>query len=122
MRNPRAHAEPQVHDRKSGRLDGLAFAKILGVSAPQVAKMIGVSPRGLRQTPASPRIQEKLARFVSLVLRVRQMFGGEMSAVKIWLNAPHPDLGCATPMRCLMDGQVDQVESLVDAHESGQPD
>ncbi|HET9342927.1 MAG TPA: antitoxin Xre/MbcA/ParS toxin-binding domain-containing protein [Candidatus Eremiobacteraceae bacterium] len=122
MPSPVARAGPQVHDPKSGRLDGIAFAKILGVSTPLVGKMIGVSLQGLRQTPASPRIQGKLARLVSLVLRVRHMFGGDMGVVKIWLNAPHPDLGRVAPMRYLMEGYVAEVESLVYACESGQPD
>ena len=121
MRTSLPRVETQVQDRKSGRLDGVALAKVLGISTPQIAKMIGVSSQSLRQSPASPRIQGKLARVVALVLRVCQMFGGDMGAVRIWLNAP-PDLGRIAPMRYLTDGHIAQVESVVDAYEFGQPD
>jgi len=105
-----------------GRVDVQTLTKTYGLSTFLVAKMIGVAPATLRQNSTSPKVRHGLQRLASLLLNVRRMFDGDMDAVKAWLNAPHPDLGRTTPMMYLVEGHVEQVESLVDAYLSGQPD
>jgi len=49
------------------------------------------------------------------------MLDGPIESVRIWLRAPHPDLGGRTPLSCLTEGNSQVVEALVRAIETGQP-
>jgi len=46
---------------------------------------------------------------------------GSIEYVRIWLRAPHPDLGGRTPLSYLLAGKPEAVEALIAAAESGQP-
>jgi uncharacterized protein (DUF2384 family) len=106
----------------ASRLDVRALTKTFGLTTLQVAKMLGIVPAELRRRSTSPNVRDGLRRLTSLLSSVSRMFGGDTDAVKDWLKGPHPALGRVTPMKYLVDGHVAQVESLVDAYVSGQPD
>lgn len=116
------HALLSAHDPRTGRYDAKRLASTLAVSHKQMADIVGYSARGLAKNPTSPRLQDKLARLVVLVTSLRELLDGDMALVRIWLNAPHPVLGNASPLDYLMGGHLDLVEGLVHAIETGQPD
>ena len=62
-----------------------------------------------------------MAELVALVNRLRELLDGSIEYVRIWLRAPHPDLGGRTPLSYLIDGKPEVVEVLVRAIETGQP-
>ena len=98
------------------------LTKTYGLSTLQVAKMLGVALAELRRESTSSKIQCGLRRLASLLHNISRMFVGNKDAVKVWLNAPHPYLGRATPLKYVVEGHIEQVASLVDACLSGQPD
>ena len=106
-----------THDARSGRLDALRLA----LSTPQMARIVGYTPAGLRKNPNSEQLQGKLQELVGLTQRLKVLFGGNLGHALVWLKAPHPDLEGKTPLSCLEDGQADAVELLVYAVETGQP-
>ncbi len=115
------HTLLSAHDARSGRLDALKLARTLALSTPQMARIVGYTPAGLRKNPNSERLQGKLQELVGLMQRLKVLFDGNLGHALVWLKAPHPDLDGKTPLRCLEDGQGDAVELLVYAVETGQP-
>ena len=116
------HALLEAHDPRSGRYDALRVSQSLGLSVAELAQMLGWTSRGLRKNPTSPRLQEPLTRLVATATLLRELLGGSLPHVRIWLRAPHPGLGGCTPLACLLAGQIEPVEDLVQAMAAGQPD
>ena len=102
----------------------LAVAKeVLGwFTQKEMASIVGYSARGLGKNPASPKLQDDLARLVQLINKLRELLDGDMSLVRIWLKAPHPSLANAQPIEYLEEGHLELVEGLVHAIEVGQLD
>jgi hypothetical protein len=116
-----SHTIVSAHDPASGRYDALRLAGALALSTEEMARVLGRSPRGLRKTPDSPRLQEPMAELVGLTGRLRELLDGSIEYVRIWLRAPHPDLGGRSPLSYLLEGKPEVVEALVRAMETGQP-
>lgn len=117
-----SHTILSAHDPASGRYDALRLADALALSTDEMARILGRTPRGLRKNPDSPRLQEDMAELVLLTSRLRELLDGSIEYVRIWLRAPHPDLGGRTPLSYLVEGNPEVVESLIQAFETGQPD
>ncbi len=115
------HTLISAHNPNSGRLDALRLAQTLNVNTKQMAHILGYSSSGLRKNPDAERLQPKLARLTDLVQRLKSLMDGRLDYALIWLKAPHPDLGGATPLAFLEQGYTAQVETLVYAMETGQP-
>jgi len=62
-----------------------------------------------------------MAELVALTSRLRALLDGLMEYVRIWLRAPHPDLGGRSPLSCLLEGRPEVVEALLSTIESAQP-
>jgi hypothetical protein len=116
------HTLLEAHDSSTGRYDALRIAESLGLSAAEMAHMLGWTSRGVRKNPASPRLQEPLTRLMATVTMLRELLDGSMPYVRVWLRAPHPALAGRTPLSYLLDGQVGPVEDFVRAIAAGQPD
>jgi hypothetical protein len=84
------HTLLSAHNPKTGRLDALRLASILTIGTPQMARIMGYTPAGLRKNPDSERLQEKLAQLVDLMQRLKNLFDGSLEYALIWLKAPHP--------------------------------
>lgn len=115
------HTLLSAHDPETGRYDAKRLAAVLAVSNVEMAEMLGYTPRGVNKNPTSPKLQEKLEELVGLVKRLRELLDGDMGYVRIWLKAPHPDLGGETPLSYLKEGRTEVVATLVHMLETGQP-
>jgi hypothetical protein len=98
------HALLEAHDPASGRYDAVRVGETLGLSGAEMARVLSWTPRGLRKTPTSPRLQEALTRLVATVPPLRELLDGSMPYMRIWLRAPHPALGGRTPLSYLLEG------------------
>jgi hypothetical protein len=116
-----AHTILDAHDPATGRYDALRLAGALALSTEEMARVLGRTSRGLRKNPDSPRLQRELAELVALVNRLRELLDGSIEYVRIWLRAPHPDLGGRPPLSYLLEGKPEVIEALVRAIETGQP-
>lgn len=116
------HAVLEAHDPSSGRYDALRVGHSLGLSAADMAQIVGWTVRGLRKNPTSPRLQEPLTRVMSTVTVLRELLDGSLPYVRVWLRAPHPALGERTPLSYLLEGDVETVDNLVRSIATGQPD
>src|SRR5215471_10145276 len=116
------HTLLEAHDPSSGRYDAVRVGHSLGLSAAEMAHVVGWTPRGIRKNPASTRLQEPLTRLMATVTLLRELLDGSMPYVRVWLRAPHPALGGRTPLSYLRDGQIGPVDDLARAIAAGQPD
>ncbi len=115
------HTLLDAHDLKTGRYDARRLAGVLEITHKEMAAIVGYTPTGLSKNPTSPRLQPKLRALVRLINRLREMLDGRMDFVRIWLKAPHPYLGGATPLSYLEEGKFEAVDTLVHLMETGQP-
>ena len=115
------HLVPEAHEQTTGRLDAQRLAAQLALSTAEMARIVGYTPRGLTKNPASARLQPRLVQIMALVQQLRDLLDGDINHVRIWLKAPHPDLGGRTPLSYLEQGRLDVVTGLIHALETGQP-
>lgn len=115
------HTMLSAHDPATGRYDAKRLAGALAVTNAEMAEIVGYTPQGLNKNPASPKLQAKLSRVANLVKRLRELLDGDMAYVRIWLKAPHPDLGDRPPIAFLKEDRYEVVETLVHMIETGQP-
>ena len=115
------HTLVEGHNPESGRFDAVRLAKALGLSVPEMAAVLGYTPRGLRANPDSKNLQAKLGELVGLTIRLMEELDGSMENVRIWLHAPHPDLGGVPPYLAMEAGDFGAVETLIAAMEEGTP-
>jgi hypothetical protein len=115
------HTLIEGHNPQSGRFDAVRLARALGLSVPEMAVVLGYTPRGLRANPDSKNLQARLGELVSLIIRLMEELDGSMENVRIWLHAPHPDLGGVPPYQAMRQGDFAAVAALITAMEEGTP-
>jgi len=113
------HVDRRLHAPASGNLDARRIAAHLGISAKRLAAAVGYTPQGLSKNPTSDKLQPALAEIVYVLNRLRSLLDDDRS-VLIWLRAPHPDLGGATPLSFILSGRTAAVVALLHLAESGQ--
>jgi len=114
-----AHVDHTLHARVGGNLDARRLAARLGIPIKRLAAAVGYTPQGLLKNPTSDRLQPALAEIASVLNHLRSLLADDRS-VAIWLRAPHPDLGGATPLSFILSGRTAAVAALLHLAESGQ--
>ena len=114
------HVLTPAHNPETGRLDAERLGQLLGLGISEMARALGRTPQGLRKNPASESLQPQLARVVLLVTRLRELLSDNLEYVRMWLHAPHPDLGGRTPLSYLEEQKIETLEQMVEMAELGQ--
>jgi hypothetical protein len=114
-----SHVDGALHDPDSGNLDASRIAARLGIPLKRLAEAVGYTPQGLLRNPTSDRLQPALAEIAYVLSRLRVLLADQRS-MAIWLRAPHPDLGGATPLSFLLSARAAAVIALLHLAESGQ--
>ena len=117
-RKPLAHADPRLHSA-GGNLDARRIAARLGVPLKRLGPALGYTPQGLSKNPTSNNLQDRLAEIAHVLNRLRSLVVDDRS-VSIWLRAPHPDLGGATPLSYVLSGRIAALNALLHLAEAGQ--
>jgi hypothetical protein len=111
--SPRKKAESNLV-RKAVRYasDTLEFTdqevgSALGASARSVARW-----RSANTTPA-PRAVVAAERLLELSQALQEVFGDDVEALQAWLHERVPALGRRTPLRAIVDGDIDDVLTVV---------
>ncbi len=113
------HVDARLHAPGSGNLDARRIAVRLGIPAKRLALAVGYTPQGLSKNPTSDKLQPVLAEIAYALNHLRLLLDDDRS-VSIWLRAPHPDLGGATPLSFILSGRAAAVIALLHLAESGQ--
>jgi antitoxin Xre/MbcA/ParS-like protein len=113
------HVDQALHARVGGNLDARRIAARLGVPPKRLAPAVGYTPQGLLKNPTSDKLQPALGELAYVLTNLRSLLDDDRS-VSIWLRAPHPDLGGATPLSFMLSGRTAAVIALLHLAESGQ--
>src|SRR5205085_9146169 len=96
------------HDPDSGRLDAKRISSLFGLPLAVLARMLGRGPTAVQKTPDAPSLQRDLELFEQIAAALLYLLGTP-EGLRIWLNAPSPDLGGETPMALLQEGNGEVV-------------
>jgi hypothetical protein len=102
----------ELNDPATGRMDAQRIADYLGVPLTQLAGALGKRYQSLHKTPAAPSVQDGL-RPIKASLDILAYVLRDRSMIRTWLNSPHPDLGMRIPLRVMLEGHADAVETML---------
>jgi len=120
MPNLLDHTLKETHNPESGRFDALRIASELALKPGEIARILGRTASGIQKNPDSPGFQTELGRIVRIIRDLRELLDS-IENVRIWLHAPHPELGDHPPLDFLFEGRIEVLETLISMMKSGQP-
>ena len=104
----------------SGRLDARRVAEHFGLPLKRLAEMLERNYPTVHKTPDSEALQEPLRSFSRIAWAFGRLFGDD-GALRVWLNAPHPDLDGASPLELLEAHKPEIVIDLLEDSLAGHP-
>lgn len=105
----------------TGRLDAARIAREFNVPVATVAGAIGRKAPGVRKSPDASSLQPELRRLYRIWIAMLNVFKGDKTNARIFLNAPNPNLENHAPIEFIQTGNLGPLELLVDAMTVRQP-
>lgn len=105
---------------ENGRIDAKLVADLFGISIPALAKAIKTGLPALYKTSDSRSVQEKLVSFERIAWGLLKLTGSK-KGLKIWLNAPNPDLDEEKPIDLIKEGYSEDIAAMVEDALLGHP-
>jgi hypothetical protein len=118
--SPFCHLVPDLHDPGSGRLNAKMVSAMFGLPLAAVARMLGRELSSVHKTPDAPSLQPDLALYERIAALLLPL-AGSAQGLRIWLNAPNPDLENETPLALLKKGEGGIIVELLHDVSIGQP-
>ncbi|HEY9773158.1 MAG TPA: response regulator [Planktothrix sp.] len=111
-----------VDDLRSeeGRIDAKKVGEMFGISIPVIARIIGSGEPALYKTPDARSVQSKLIYFERAAWGLLKLTGS-VRGLRIWLNAPNPELDNDIPIEYIKEGHVEEVAAMVEDALLGHP-
>lgn len=105
---------------ESGRIDAKLVAEMFDLSVPVLARIIGAGEPALYKTPDAKSVQPKLMNFERIAWGLLKLTGST-KGLRIWLNAPNPELDKELPLDYIKDGHVEDIAAMVEDALLGHP-
>ncbi len=97
-----------------GRLDAGRIAEAANIPLRQLATAIGVKYGTLHKTPDGASVQSALAPFANVLAMLYDVYSGDASLARQWLETPQAELGGRTPRAAMLSpGGAGGVEQFV---------
>ena len=111
-----------VEDLRSdnGRIDAKKISEMFDLSIPQIARIIGAGEQALYKTPDARPVQPKLMHFERIAWELIRLTGS-VKGLRIWLNAPNPELENDFPIDYLKEGHLEDIAAMVEDALLGHP-
>ena len=87
-----ASADPALFNPESGRLDAARIARELNLPVGTIAEAIGRKAPGVRKHPDASSLQAELRRIYRVWVAVVDLYAGNKTNARIFLNAPNRHL------------------------------
>lgn len=113
-------ALPELHDKKTGRIDAQKVADFMAVPLKPLAEGLGLNYKAVHRNPSASSFQEALQP-VKRSLEILHEFFGKKETIRIWLNTPHPDLDGATSLDTILEGKAFAVSRILGNAWNGVP-
>ena len=114
------HLALDLYDPQSGRLDARRSAALFGMKLAELAQLLNQKLPTLSKTPDAPSVQAGLALFQRIGLALARLVGST-EGIRIWMNAPNPQLEGRTPLSVVLAGQGEVVAEMLEDMLTGQP-
>src|ERR1035438_4804043 len=101
--------------RRSARLDAARIAKEMGVPVAMIAGAIGRKAPGVRKSPDASSLQEGLRKLYRVWVTLVELYAGDRTHARIFLNAPNRHLENHAPIEFIENGDLGPIELYVDA-------
>lgn len=111
---------PELHDAKTGRIDAQKVADFMSVPLKPLVEGLGLNYKAVHHNPSAAGFQEAL-RPVKRSMELLQEFVGPATAIRAWLNTPHPDLDRTTALKTILEGKADAVLLILENAWNGVP-
>ncbi len=105
----------------TGRLDAARMARELNVPVGLIADAVGRKAPGVRKHPDSSSLQGELRRIYRIWMALIDLYAGDKSHARMFLNAPNRNLENHAPIEFIENGDLEPLESFVDAMSVRQP-
>ncbi|HLK58022.1 MAG TPA: MbcA/ParS/Xre antitoxin family protein, partial [Chthonomonadaceae bacterium] len=102
------HLALDLYDPGSGRLDAKKICALFGMKLADLAHLLQQKLPTLSKTPDAPSIQSGLTLFQRIGLALIRLVGSP-EGIRLWMNAPNPELEGKTPCAVVLSGQEDVV-------------
>lgn len=106
---------------RTGRLDAARIAKEMNVPVGMIAEAVGRKAPGVRKHPDASSLQRDLRRIYRIWVALVELFAGDKSHARIFLNAPNRNLENHAPIEFIESGDFAPLELFVDAIDARQP-
>lgn len=116
-----ASADPALFNPESGRLDAARIARELNLPVVTIAEAIGRKAPGVRKHPDATSLQAELRRIYRIWVCVVDLYAGNKTNARIFLNAPNRHLENHAPVEFIERGDLGPIEAFVDAMSIRQP-
>jgi uncharacterized protein (DUF2384 family) len=114
-------AEPELFNPTTGRLDATRIAREMNVPVVLIAEAIGRKAPGVRKHPDASSLQGQLRRIYRIWVTLVELYSGDKSHARIFLNAPQRHLENRAPLEFIQAGDLAPLELFVDAMSVRQP-
>ena len=114
-------ADPALFNPDSGRLDAARIAKEIQLSVATIADAIGKKAPSVRKHPDASSLQPELRRVYRIWVAIVDLYAGDKSNARIFLNAPNRHLENQAPVEFIESGDLKPLEGLVEAMNARQP-
>jgi len=112
---------PELFNPQTHRLDAGRMANALGIPVGSVAAAIGRKAEGVRKRPDAESLQTELGRLYRIWESMVELYAGNQTNARIFLNAPNRHLENKTPLALIKSGEFAALESLLAAMDLRQP-
>ncbi len=113
--------DPTLFNPDTGRLDAARIAREFNVPVVTIAEAIGRKAPGVRKSPDASSLQGELRRLYRIWVALVDLYAGDRTNARIFLNAPNLNLENHAPIEFIQKGDLAPLESFVDAMSVRQP-
>ncbi len=105
----------------SGRLDAACIARELNLPVGTIAEAIGRKAPSVRKHPDASSLQSDLRRIYRIWVSIVDLYAGNKTNARIFLNAPNKHLSNQAPVEFIESGNLQPLEAFVEAISERQP-
>ena len=113
--------EPAMFNPDTGRLDAERIAREFDVPVAIIAEAIRRNASGVRKTPDASSLQDGLRRLYRIWVALLDLFAGDKTNTRIFLNAPNKSLEDHAPIEFIRSGNLGPLELFIDEMSVRQP-
>ena len=110
-----ASADLTLFNPASGRLDAACIARELNLPVGTIAEAIGRKAPSVRKHPDASSLQSDLRRIYRIWASVVDLYAGNKTNARIFLNAPNKHLSNQAPVEFIENGDLRPLEAFVQA-------